>query len=44
MTEDEAIYTIERVLSYRERHIEITDDLRDALYMALDALKGKEKQ
>lgn len=41
MTDDEAIYTLEQLLNYRIKNIEMTDDLVDALHIALDALKGR---
>ena len=36
MTEDEARCVVERIVNYRERHIELTDELIEALHVLLD--------
>lgn len=42
MTEDEARCVVERIVNYRERHIELTDELIEALHVLLDCSR-KEK-
>ena len=43
MTEDEARCVIERIINYRERRIELTDELLEALHVLLDCMNRKDR-
>ena len=43
MTEDEAKCIIKHILDYRQYHIQLTEEIVEALYTLLDSLEKKEK-